>query len=113
MKQPTLIGTDQLRELLKGKTKPLFVDVRPAKEYATVRIQGAINIPADDMPQRWNTLPKDRIIILYEGGRSGDICASARAAGRTLLEHGYTFSLVKVYQEGLVGWEKSGLGTTE
>ncbi len=112
-KQPTLINTSQLRELLDGKTKPLFVDVRPAKEYAAGRIPGAINIPVDDMPQRWSTLPKDRVIVFYESGRSGDICASGRAAGRNLLEHGYAFDLVKVYQDGLAGWQKSGLDASK
>jgi protein-disulfide isomerase/rhodanese-related sulfurtransferase len=113
MKQPTLIGTDQLREILKGNTKPLFVDVRPPKEYASGKIPGAISVPLDNMPQRWSSLPKDRVIVLYEGGRSGDICASARAAGRTLLDHGYNFDLVKVYQDGLAGWQKSGLDTNK
>ena len=56
------------------------------------------------------TLPKDRVIIFYESGRSsGDICASGRAAGRILLEHGFPFDQVKVYQDGLAGWQKSGL----
>ena len=109
-KQPTLINTSQLREILNGKNRPLFVDVRPAKEYAAGRIPGAINIPVDDMPQRWNTLPKDRVIIFYESGRSaGDICASGRAAGRIMLEHGFPFDQVKVYQDGLAGWQKAGL----
>lgn len=110
-KQPTLINTSQLRELLAGNSKPLFVDVRPAKEFAAGKIPGAINVPIDDMPHRWDTLPKDRVIVFYESGKaSGDICASGRAAGRILLEHGYDFSRVKVYQDGLAGWEKSGLG---
>ena len=109
-KQPTLINTSQLREILTDKTKPLFVDVRPAKEYAEGRIPGAINIPVDDMPQHWSTLPKDRVIVFYESGKSsGDICASGRAAGRILLEHGYAFDQVKVFQDGLAGWKKSGL----
>jgi rhodanese-related sulfurtransferase len=109
MKQPTLINTSQLRELLRGKTKPLFVDVRPAKEFAEGQIPGAINIPVDDMPRRWSTLPKDRVIVFYENGGSGDICAAARAAGRILLQQGYPFDQVKVYQDGLTGWNKSGL----
>jgi rhodanese-related sulfurtransferase len=113
MKQPTLIGTGQLRELLAGKSKPLFVDVRPAKEYAAGQIPGAINIPVEEMAQRWSSLPKDRVIVFYESGRAGDICAAARAAGRTLLEHGYAFDQVKVYQDGLAGWEKSGLTTNQ
>jgi rhodanese-related sulfurtransferase len=109
-KQPTLINTGQLRELLAGKTKPLFVDVRPAKEYAAGKIPEAINIPVDDMPKRWDTLPKDRVIVFYESGKSsGDICAAGRAAGRILLENGYAFDRVKVYQDGLAGWDKAGL----
>ncbi len=113
MKQPTLIDSSQLRTILTGNSKPLFVDVRPAKEFAAGRIPGAINIPLDEMPQRWSTLPKDRTLIFYEAGTSGDICASARAAARTVLEHDYPYSQVKVYQEGLTGWKKSGLGSTK
>jgi rhodanese-related sulfurtransferase len=114
MKQPALINTSQLREILEGKAQPLFVDVRPAKEFDAGQIPGAINIPIADLPQRASTLPKDRIIVFYESGKSsGDICASGRAAGRYLLEHGYTFDHVKVYQGGLAGWEKSGLSFTK
>ena len=113
-KQPTLINTSQLREILTGKIKPLFVDVRPAKAYAEGRIPGAINIPIDDISKRWSTLPKDRVIVFYESGKSsGDICASGRAAGRILLEHGYAFDHVKVYQDGLAGWGKSGLDSNK
>jgi protein-disulfide isomerase/rhodanese-related sulfurtransferase/uncharacterized membrane protein len=110
--QPTLINTPQLRQLLAGGTNPLFVDVRPPEEYAKTRIPEAVNIPAGKMPQRWDTLPKDRVIVFYESGQtSGDVCAFGRAAGRILLKHGYPFSQVKVYQDGLAGWQKSGLGT--
>jgi protein-disulfide isomerase/rhodanese-related sulfurtransferase len=108
--QPAMIDTQELKRLLAGNTKLLFVDVRPAGEYAAARIPGAINLPVDDIARLWHTLPKDRTIILYEGGRSsGDYCAAGRAAGRTLLEHGFAFSQVKVYQEGLAGWEASGI----
>jgi protein-disulfide isomerase/uncharacterized membrane protein/rhodanese-related sulfurtransferase len=107
--QPTLIDTQQLRRLLTDD--PLFVDVRPASEFTAGRIPGAINLPADEIGRRWNTLPKDRTIVLYESGRSsGDICAASRAAGRTLLEYGFPFSRLKVYQDGLVGWERAGIG---
>ncbi len=111
-KQPTLISSDELRQLLDGNPKPLFVDVRPAKDYAAGKIPGALNVPVDDMVQRGKSLPKDRTIILYESGRSsGDICAASRAAGRILLEQGIPYNQVKVYQDGLAGWEKSGLST--
>jgi rhodanese-related sulfurtransferase/predicted DsbA family dithiol-disulfide isomerase len=108
-KQPALIDTQELRSLLTGNARLLFVDVRPASDYAAGRIPGAISLPADEIDRRWNTLPKDRTIVLYESGRSsGDICAASRAAGRTLLEHGFPFSQVKVYQDGLAGWQGGG-----
>jgi protein-disulfide isomerase/uncharacterized membrane protein/rhodanese-related sulfurtransferase len=108
-KQPALIGTGEVRQLLAGATKPLLVDVRSAKDYAQGRIPGAINIPVEDFARDWNRLPKDRPLVLYESGRSsGDICAASRAAGRALLEHGFSFEKVKVYQEGLAGWERAG-----
>jgi protein-disulfide isomerase/uncharacterized membrane protein/rhodanese-related sulfurtransferase len=108
-KQPALIGTAEVRQLLEATPKPLFVDVRPAMDYAGGRIPGAINMPAESFAQDWNKLPKDKTIVLYESGHSsGDICAASRAAGRALLEHGFSFEKVKVYQDGLAGWEKAG-----
>ncbi|MBZ5565047.1 MAG: thioredoxin domain-containing protein [Acidobacteriia bacterium] len=109
-RQPPMIHTQDLQQLLAGGAKPLFVDVRSPKEFAAGHIPDALNIPVDNMQQRWGTLPKNRTIVLYESGRStGDICAASRASGRTLLTHGFPFEHVKVYQDGLEGWEKAGL----
>ena len=108
-KQPALIGTAEVRQLLEAAPKPLLVDVRSAKDYAGGRMPGAINMPAENFGQDWHKLPKDKTIVLYESGRSsGDICAASRAAGRALLENGFSFDKVKVYQDGLAGWEKAG-----
>ena len=108
-KQPAMIGTAEFRQLLEATPKPLVVDVRSAKEYAAGRIPGAINMPAENFAQEWSKLPKDKTIVLYESGQSsGDICAASRAAGRALLKHGLSFQNVKVYQDGLAGWEKAG-----
>jgi protein-disulfide isomerase/uncharacterized membrane protein/rhodanese-related sulfurtransferase len=108
-KQPAMIGTAEFRQLLEAPQKPLIVDVRSAKEYAAGRIPGAINMPAENFAQDWNKLPQDKTIVLYESGQSsGDICAASRAAGRALLEHEFPSQNVKVYQDGLAGWEKAG-----
>jgi rhodanese-related sulfurtransferase len=110
-KQPALIGTAEARQLLEAAPKPLVVDVRPPKEYAAGRIPGAINMPADNFIGDMSKLPKDKTVVLYEGGQSsgGDICAASRAAGRALLENGFSFERVRVYQDGLAGWQKAGL----
>ncbi len=108
--QPVLISTPEARQFFESKDKALFVDVRTAKDFKTGRIPGAINVPAEEIERRWSRLPKDRSIVLYEGGRSsGDICASSRAAGRVLLANGFSRDRVKVYQDGLAAWENAGL----
>ena len=111
--QPTLIRTAEARQLLAGNPKALFVDVRSAKDFATGRIPGAINIPVDQIEQRWTTLPKDRTIVLYEAGRPDatglDVCADSRATGRVLLAHEFSPDRVKVDEDGLTNWERAGL----
>jgi len=107
--QPALIGTAEVRQLLEATPKPLLVDVRAAKDYARGRIPGAINIPTENFARDWNKLPQDKTIVLYESGKSSaDICAASRAAGRALLEDGFAYEKVKVYQDGLAGWQKAG-----
>ena len=109
-RQPTLVHTDEAAQLFRGRSKVLFVDVRPTAGFRGGHIRGAVNMPVQEMPQRWSALPKDRTIVFYESGRSaGDVCASGRAAGRILLEHGFSAENVKVYQDGLAGWEHARL----
>ena len=106
-KQAVLIHTPEAHELFAAKA--LFLDVRPANEFAAGHIPGALNIPVADLNQRWSSLPMDKTIVLYESGQgSGDICAAGRDGGRTLLEHGFNFDRVKVYQDGLADWQKAG-----
>ncbi|HEV2351296.1 MAG TPA: thioredoxin domain-containing protein [Terriglobia bacterium] len=108
--QPDLIRTPETRQLFEGAAKPLFVDVRSAKDFAGGHVPAAINVPVDEFEGRWDSLPKNRTIVLYESGRSpGDICGSSRAAGRVLLSHGFPREQVKVYQDGLDAWQKAGL----
>ena len=109
--QADLIRTPEARQLFEGASKPLFVDVRTAQEFSGGHIRGAINLPVDDFEQQWKTLPKDRTLVLYESGRGrgDDLCAAGRAAGRVLLSHSFPRQHVKVYQDGVADWQKSGL----
>jgi protein-disulfide isomerase/rhodanese-related sulfurtransferase len=108
--EPTLIRTPEARQLFESVTKPLFIDVRAAKEFNGGRIPEAINIPVESIEQRWGSLPRDRSLVLYESGLSpNDVCAVSRAAGRVLLTHGFAPQAVRVYQDGLAGWDKAGL----
>ncbi|MGH9772659.1 MAG: thioredoxin domain-containing protein [Candidatus Acidiferrales bacterium] len=113
LEQPTLIGTPEAKALFEGSPKPLFIDVREADAFEKVHIQGAINIPVEDITQKWSTLPKGKVLVFYEagdrGGSPNDVCAFSRAAGRVMLQHGYDKADVKVYQDGLKGWQQAGL----
>ncbi len=109
--QPDMIHTAQARQMFERDSSALFVDVRPAREFATRRIRGAVSIPVEEIEQRWSELPQDREIVLYESGkgRGDDLCAAAVAAGRVLLARGFAQERVKVFQDGLAAWERSGL----
>ena len=108
--QATIIHTEEARRQFAAHPRAIFVDVREAKEFCGARIPGAINVPFEQIGKHEGLLPKDRTLVLYEGGRgSGDICAAGRAAGRKLLGGGYSVERVKVYEDGLAGWEKAGM----
>jgi len=54
------IKADKLAEALSNGSHPLVVDVRPEDMYAEQYIEGSVNIPADDLPDRAGELPQDR-----------------------------------------------------
>jgi protein-disulfide isomerase/rhodanese-related sulfurtransferase/uncharacterized membrane protein len=110
--QPVLIDTAQARQLYQDGSKALFVDVRASRDFERARIQGAVNVPLNDIEKSLAKLPKDRAIVLYESGRStesNDVCAAGRAAGRYLLAHGFSYERIRVYRDGLKSWENAGL----
>ena len=109
--QATLIRTPESRQLVQSDPKAVVIDVRPANQFAAGHLPGALNIPVDQMESRAATLPKDKTLLLYESGKSAasDVCAVSRAAARILLTHGFDYGKVKVYQDGLAGWEMARL----
>lgn len=107
--QPVLLADSQeltpqdLSALLQaGRALP--VDVRDAGAFGRYHIPGAINVPAQELPQRMDELqPSDgRIRVLY--GRGGDeasaLAKTARAAGMQ----------VAALAGGFLHWEAAGLG---
>ena len=78
--------------------RPVYVDVRTPAEYAAGHVAGAVNIPYDQMPQRWTELDslRTRPVVLY--------CRSGHRAGIALEElktHGFTGAINGGGLEGL------------
>ncbi len=49
----------------KAEIDDLLIDVRTAKEFEAGTIEGAINIPVDELRSRLNEIPKDRKIYIF------------------------------------------------
>lgn len=67
------------------KAEAMIIDSRTKEEYDFGHIEGAINIPVDEIRSRLNEMPRDKKIIVYCAvGLRGYI------ASRILMQHGYT-----------------------
>jgi phage shock protein E len=94
----------QLAARIDAGDAPIILDVRTREEFAAGHIPGAINIPHDELAERYGELvaaPGDEIVVHCQSGRR------ASAAERTLREAGYTHVLdLKGHMQG---WKAAGL----
>ena len=58
------IERDEAIKMVKQK-KAVWVDVRAADQYAQGHIPGAINLPLNELPNRWKDLPLKKLLITY------------------------------------------------
>lgn len=103
IRKGSYIDSSELKTLLEGDNKPLIVDVRTHHEFDGDEgaIEGAINIPLDELLERLNELEKHaerQIITICHTDRR-----STKAAQR-LLKAGY--SQVLIAKGGMVAWNK-------
>ena len=80
----------------------LLLDVRPRSEFEAGHLQGAINMPIDELPGRLDELPRDRQIIAY---CRGVYCLLADEAAALLMSHG--FDVVRL-EGGWPEWQTEG-----
>ncbi len=64
----------------------VLLDVRPAIEFESGHIPGAISVPPEQLPSRLDELPRDRPIVAY---CRGDYCLFADEAVALLRERGF------------------------
>lgn len=43
----------------------LVIDLRPAEDYMSRHVRGAVSVPVDQIEQMTRYLPRDRTIVLY------------------------------------------------
>ncbi len=58
------ITPDELREALK-KQQAILIDVRSPESYRAGHVKGALNIPAGEIANHVDELPKDKLIATY------------------------------------------------
>jgi hydroxyacylglutathione hydrolase len=84
-----------------GADTPLLIDVRQATEFAAGHVPGAVPIFAGDLPERLDSLPRDRPIAT--------ICASGyRASVAASLLRADGFQRVAWVAGGIPTWESAG-----
>jgi len=94
-----------MHELLKrARTQDVVIlDTRPASEYASGHIAGAISVPVDDLQRRLRKLPKDKEYVAY---CRGPYCVYADRAVEILRAKGRR---ARRLLEGFPEWKAAGL----
>jgi len=95
-----ITSADYKARFFDGKEAHMLIDVRSPDEFKSGFIPGARNILLQDLPQKLNTLPKDKPLILYcrSGSRSASAAGMLKQAG---FEDVYDLG-------GIFGWASSG-----
>lgn len=110
--EPNRIHTDEAYFNFQNFKDISWADVRDTGEYNAGHIQGAISIPLTELESRLSEFPKDKDIILYCSGTfGGGSCSASLSAARILINHGFAFGKIKVYEDGYGTWAEKGLPT--
>ncbi|MGO9244209.1 MAG: molybdopterin-synthase adenylyltransferase MoeB [Verrucomicrobiia bacterium] len=80
---PDDISVETLKKMRDAKQDFVLVDVRNPDEFAICTIDGSVKLPLPELPQRFQELPKDKLLVLHckSGGRSGRALKFLRSQG--------------------------------
>jgi len=84
------------------KGEAILLDARPAVEYHSGHLPGAISLPVDEVARRLDELPPDRLIVAY---CRGPYCVYADEALALLAGAGRQ---VRRLEEGVAEWQAAG-----
>jgi rhodanese-related sulfurtransferase len=95
------VTVQEARSLIEDKPDLVILDVRTASEYEDGHIEGAVNIPVQELSARFDELSNEDELLVY--CRAGN--RSAQAVG-LLQDVGFT----KIYHmdAGITGWIEAG-----
>ena len=99
-----LVKSPDLDTEIKGETKPVIIDVRPAADFAKEYMDGSVNIPITELLSDMSKLPADKATPIVV------TCASGHRGGMALIAlrmNGYTN--VRSLFQGLNGWKTANL----
>jgi ArsR family transcriptional regulator len=85
----------------------VLVDLRPADEYLSGHIKGAINVSLSDLNNKLKTLPPEREVIAY---CRGPYCVLSHQAVEELRRQGFTSRRL---EGGYPEWKSEGLSVVE
>ena len=96
------VSVNEARDLIQENPEMVILDVRTPSEYEDAHIEGAINIPVEEIAGRLNELSANDVILVYcrTGNRSG-------TAVGIMEENG--FSKIYHMHEGISTWISEGL----
>ena len=92
---------------IRNRGDVLFVDARPAEDFAAGHVPGALSFPfdpfADGLEERLHRLPKNKTLVLYCSSLN---CHLAEDLAETL--ELYDFGSIKILAEGIESWVAAG-----
>ncbi len=59
------ISIEELVKELKGRIRPVIIDVRSTEEFREVHILGAVSAPLAEFKDYIKSIPRDRPVVLY------------------------------------------------
>lgn len=95
------VDPDELDDAL-ASGSAVLLDVRPAIEFAAGHLPGARSIPLDELPERLDELPHDRLIVAY---CRGPLCVYADQALERIIASGRRAARL---EEGVAEWQQAG-----
>lgn len=105
----TEITPQELMSQFRNGNSPLVIDMRSQWEYQAGHIPGAINMFIQEIPARFNELPKNKPLVFqcWHGNTSLD-------ASGFLIQNGWPASNVASLNGGIAGWvQVHGQGSLE